>query len=201
MSTLPKRKYTPEEYLEIDRKAEHKSQYLDGEIFAKVGASEWHNLIVTNLVGELRSRLKGRTCRVYPSDMRVKVQATGLYTYPDVTGVCGEAVFEDEKRDTLLNPGLVIEVLSPSTEGYDRGRKFEHYRQIDSLAEYVLVAQDKHHVERFRRQGEHEWLFWETSSLQQTVELPSIECELPLSEIYDKVEISPPSNGSLAAPP
>lgn len=189
MTSLPQPRYTPEEYLAIDRNSEQKNQYYAGEIFAMGGASERHNLIVTNLVRELSTQLKGRPCKVYPSGMRVKVSATGLYTYPDVTVVCGETRFEDEQQDTLRNPTVVIEVLSGSTEDYDRGRKFAQYRQIESLAEYVLIAQEKHHVERFRRQDNNQWLLSETSRLGDTISLDSIDCKLALAEIYDKVEI------------
>lgn len=188
MSTLPQKRYTPEEYLTLERKAEYKSQYYDGKIFAMAGASRRHNLIAVNIASEMRARLRGRPCEVYGSDMRVKVSPTGLYTYPDVVVVCGEPRFEDDHEDTLLNPTLIVEVLSPSTEDYDRGRKFAHYRQIGSLAEYVLVAQEKHHVERFRRQETGEWLLWETDRPDDTVSLASIGSELALVEVYDKVE-------------
>ena len=184
MSTAPIKQYTPEEYLAIDRQSEHKNQYFAGEIFAMVGASRRHNLIVANLVGELRTQLKDRRCEVYPSDMRVKVSPTGLYTYPDVTVICGEAEFDDGHYDTLLNPTVLIEVLSKTTEDYDRGRKFEHYRQLESLSEYLLVAQEKYHVMRYRRQDEH----WETDRPADTVALQSIDCELAVAEIYHKVE-------------
>jgi Uma2 family endonuclease len=189
MSTSPEKRYSPEEYLALERRAEHKSQFFDGEIFAMSGASRRHNLIAMNIGRELSAQLKGRTCEVYPSDMRVKVSPTGLYTYPDVVVVCGEPRFEDDRDDTLLNPTVVIEVLSPSTEDYDRGRKAEQYRQIESLAEYVLVAQDRHHVEIHRRQKSGEWLLWETNRPDDTAKLRSIGCELPLVEMYDKVEI------------
>jgi len=188
MSTLPKKRYTPEEYLALERQAEHKSQYYDGEIFAMAGASRRHNLIAMNIGSELRTRLRGRPCEVYGSDMRVKVSPTGLYTYPDVVVVCGEPRFEDDHEDTLLNPTLIVEVLSPSTEDYDRGRKFAHYRRIESLAEYVLVAQQEHHVERFRRQETGEWVLRETDRPDDTLALASIDCELALVEVYDKVE-------------
>ncbi len=194
MSSLPERRYTPAEYLALDRAAERKSQYYAGEMFAMSGASRRHNLIVTNLVRELSGLLRSRPCEVYPSDMRVKVSRTGLYTYPDVTVVCGEPRFEDEQVDILLNPTLIIEVLSDSTEDYDRGRKFAHYRQIESLKEYLLVAQDEPHVERYRRQDEHQWLLWETSQPDASVELASIRCEVTLHEIYAKVNFGEPAD-------
>lgn len=188
--TLPtKRLFTPEEYLAIERNAEQKSEYFAGEIFAMGGASEGHNLIVTNIVGELRQQLKNRPCRLYANDMRIKVSPTGLYTYPDVVVMCGEARFDDEQKDTLLNPTVIIEVLSKSTEAYDRGEKAEHYRKLKSLTEYFLVAQEKYHIERYARQDNDRWLLTEASDLQEVVHLSSIECELSLAEVYDKVEM------------
>lgn len=143
MSSHAQQRYTPEEYLTLERQAQCKSAYYAGEIFATAGASRWHNLIVTNVLRELSLQLKGRPCTTYPSDMRVKVSPTGLYTYPDVTVVCGEAQSEDHQQDTLLNPTLIVEVLSESTEAYDRGGKFAHYRKLPSLLEYVLITQTK----------------------------------------------------------
>jgi len=178
---------SPEEYLERERGAETKSEYLDGEILAMAGASRAHNLIVGNLVGELRARLRGRPCEVYPSDMRVRVRETGLYTYPDVTVVCGAPELQDAHQDTLLNPTLLIEVRSPSTEQDDRGWKGAHYRRLPSLLEYVLVRQDEPSIERYRRHGEREWLITEVEGLGETVELASVGVTLPLEEIYERV--------------
>jgi Uma2 family endonuclease len=181
---------TPEEYLTLERASAERHEYFAGEIFAMGGASEPHNLIVTNLVRELSLQLKGRPCRTYANDMRVKVSPTGLCTYPDVVVVCGEARFEDVQRDTLLNPTVIIEVLSKSTEAYDRGEKFEHYRKLASLAEYLLISQDKMHVDHYVRQPDHQWLLSESSAADQRVGLPAIGCELPVAEIYDKVDLS-----------
>ncbi len=189
MFSQAQKRYTPEEYLALERQAQCKSEYYAGEIFAMAGASRWHNLIVANVVGELRAQLKGRPCTTYPSDMRVKVSATGLYTYPDVIVVCGEAEFEDNQQDTLLNPTLIVEVLSDSTEAYDRGGKFAHYRKLPSLMEYVLIAQTKPHIEHYVRQPDNRWLLSEADSLSDTVHLPSIDCRLALAEVYDKVDI------------
>ena len=189
MSVHHKSLLTPEEYLAIERKAETKSEYFAGEIFLMAGASEKHNLIVANLVGEFRMQLKKRPCKVYPSDMRVKIQTTRLYTYPDVVVVCTEPEFEDDRNDTLLNPTLIIEVLSDSTEAYDRGKKFEHYRTLNTLSDYLLVSQDNPRVEYYIRQPDGKWLFSAYNNLQDKIELSSIECALPLVEIYDKVEI------------
>jgi len=188
MALQTKPRLSPEDYLAIERRAEYKSEYLNGEMFAMVGASKAHNLIVANTIAELRQQLTKRPCKVYPSDMRVKVSATGLYAYPDITVVCGEDRFDDQQQDTLLNPALIIEVLSDSTEGYDRGKKFEHYRRLDSLAEYVLIAQDRYHVESYLRQPNGQWLLTEMRGPESRIRLNSIDCELALAEIYDKVE-------------
>ena len=189
MSSQAETHYTPEEYLALERQAPCKSEYYAGEIFAMAGASRWHNLIVTNVLREFSLQLKGRPCTTYPSDMRVKVSPTGLYTYPDVIVVCGEAQFEDHQQDTLLNPTLIVEVLSESTEAYDRGGKFAHYRKLDPLMEYVLIAQTKPHLEHYVRQPDNRWLLAEADSLHHTLHLPSIDCHLSLAEVYDKVEI------------
>ena len=181
---------TPAEYLAADRAAPRKSEYLGGEVFAMGGASERHNLVVANVVAELRRQLKGRPCRVYPSDMRVRIKETGLYAYPDVTVVCGRADFDDEQRDTLLNPTLIVEVLSKSTESYDRGEKCAHYRKLPSLAEYVLIAQDKILVEHYVRQPQQQWLLSDASTVQQSLHLPAIQCALDLAEVYDKVDFA-----------
>jgi len=189
MSSQAQKHYTPEEYLALERQAQCKSEYYAGEIFAMAGASRWHNLIVTNVLRELSLQLKGRPCTTYPSDMRVKVSPTGLYTYPDVTVVCGEAQFEDNQQDTLLNPTLIVEVFSESTEAYDRGGKFAHYRKLTSLMEYVLITQTKPHIEHYLRQPDNRWLLSEAESLHDTIHLPSIDCRLVLAEVYDKVDI------------
>ncbi len=187
MSTQLKTYLTPQEYLAIEREAEFKSEYFRGEMFAMSGASRGHNLITTNIVIELGQQLRGRPCEVYSSDMRVKVSATGLYTYPDVVAVCGEPKFEDAHVDTLLNPTLIVEVLSASTAAYDRGQKFAHYRGIESLSEYVLVSQDECKVEHFVKQSDRQWLQTVVQSPEAQIELASIQSVLRLREIYDKV--------------
>jgi Uma2 family endonuclease len=189
-SAQPKIFLTPEEYLVLERKAERKSEYFGGEMFAIGGASKEHNLIVANVIIALGVQLKKRPCEVYPSDMRVKVSDTGLYTYPDVVVVCGEPQFDSafaEQKDTLLNPIVIVEVLSDSTEQYDRGKKFSYYRRIASLAEYLLIAQDECRVEQYVRQSDGRWLLSETSNLADTIVLSSINCQIALKEIYDKV--------------
>lgn len=181
---------TPEEYLEIDRKAEFKSEYYAGEMFAMAGARETHNLIVANVIIDLGLQLRGRPCRVYPSDMRLQVSETGLYAFPDVSAVCGAPQFLNERRETLLNPTLIVEVLSESTEAYDRGKKFEHYDTISSLAEYLLISTDHVNAELFTRQPDGRWLLSRAGSVDETLELPSVGCRLKLADLYDKVDLS-----------
>ena len=187
MSTQLKTYLTPQEYLAVEREAEFKSEYFNGEMFAMSGASRKHNLIVTNIVRELSQQFRGRPCEVYSSDMRVKVSATGLYTYPDSIVVCSEPKFEDAHVDTLLNPTLIVEVLSASTAAYDRGQKFAHYRGIESLSEYVLVSQDECKVEHFAKQSDRQWLQTVVQSLEAEINLDSIQGVLRLREIYDRV--------------
>lgn len=196
MSSLAQPRYTAEHYLALERQAKHRSEYINGYIFAMAGASRQHNLIAGNVFGELRTQLRGRPCEAYINDMRVKVSVTGLYTYPDVAALCGEPYFEDTHVDTLLNPSVIVEVLSDSTEAYDRGEKFAHYRRLESLRDYVLIAQDKVRVEHYARQGD-QWVLSEASALSSTVHLSSISCEMVLRDIYERVEF--PSNE--AGPP
>ncbi len=190
MSSQPKTYIPPEEYLAIERQADYKSEYFNGEMFAMAEASPRHVLIVTNLVAELRGQLRRRPCTVYSTDLRVRVSPTGLYTYPDVIVVCGQVQLADDKKDTLLNPTLIIEVLSESTKDYDRGSKLQHYRALASLMEYVVVDQERCHVEHWVRQPEDRWLFSETNDVTDTIRLSTIECDLVLAEVYDKVELA-----------
>lgn len=178
-----------EEYLEMERTSEVRHEYYDGEVFAMVGATEAHALIVTNLVLSLGNQLRDGPCRTYANDMRVRVEESGLYTYPDLVVVCEEPAFlETEHRNTLLNPQLLVEVLSESTEAYDRGRKFTHYRSLHSLTDYLLVAQDQARIEHYERQDDG-WLLTEAAGLDATLELPSFNCELALAEVYERVEV------------
>lgn len=146
--------------------------------------------IVSNVNASLHSQLTEKPCQAFATDLRVKVSRTGLYTYPDVGVVCGDPAFDDEHRDTLLNPKILIEVLSPSTEAYDRGKKTAHYRTIESLAEYLLVAQDQPRIEQFIRQSSGDWLLHEASGLDERIRLPSIQCELKLADVYARVDFS-----------
>ena len=191
---------TPEEYIALERKAipdadTVRSEYVKGEIIAMSGASRVHNIITGNIYVGLHVQLRGSECEVYANEMRVSSPLTSSYFYPDVVVVCEEPRFEDDVFDTLLNPIILVEVLSPSTEAYDRGEKFAHYRQLMSLQEYVLVSQDKVLVERYRRPQKHEtapvtaedWIFTAFQALEDILPLPSIQCELPLQEIYERV--------------
>ena len=191
---------TPEEYIAFERKALPDSEiirheYLNGELIAMSGASRAHNLITINISTALHSRLRGSRCETYANEMRVSSPLTSSYFYPDVVVVCEEPRFEDDVFDTLLNPIILVEVLSPSTEAYDRGEKFAHYRQLASLQEYVLVAQDKVFVEHYRRQEKQgtapvtgkDWIFTDFQELEEILSLTFIQCDLPLQEIYERV--------------
>jgi len=195
MSALPVPFVTPENYLEIERSAEYKSEYFSGQMFAMAGASREHNLITGNIVGEIRAHLKGKPCETYPGDMRVLVPATGLYTYPDASVACGEPEFLDGHVDILLNPLVIVDVLSDSTESYDRGSKFSQYQRIESLQEYVLIAQDEPSVERYSRQADQQWLYEKSDGLGASVLLPALGFSLPLAEIYARVKFVAPEQG------
>ncbi len=191
MSALPEKIWTPETYLAYERDSSVRHEYLAGEIYAMAGASANHNLIVANAIGSLHAQLHQQPCFVYPSDMRLKVKRSELYTYPDISIVCGEPQFEDADSDTLLNPTVIIEVLSPSTEAYDRGKKFQHYRTLTSLQEYVLIAQDSYRVEYYSRQADDSWLLSDVNSLAATLTLLSIHCAVLIEDLYEKVSFKP----------
>ena len=190
MATAALTRYTPEEYLALERHAEFKSEYVDGRIIAMTGASPEHADIVLNIGSELRTLLRPRACRVWVNDVRVKTGRLGRYVYPDVVALCDQATFEGDNPPTLLNPSLVIEVLSESTAAYDRGEKLEGYRAIDSLDEYVLVAQDRVSVERYVRQGSF-WVYATENDPEGVLELASVGCAIPLSKVYEGVSLSP----------
>lgn len=187
MVALPKKRWTAKEYLTFEAESEERHDFVDGEIYSMTGASEKHNLIMTNLIITVGSQLRKRPCKLYPSDMLVETAQTGDYHYPDISVVCGEAEIKHDKRDILVNPTLIIKVLSPSTEAYDRGKKFQNYQTLGSLQEYVLIAQDEARTERYLRQSDDQWLYSKAAGLEATIELSSIGCALTLADVYDKV--------------
>ena len=202
MSSLAEPLCTAEEYLTLERAADRRSELVNGRIYAMAGAGRAHGLIIGNLMRHLGNQLLERPCEMHTGEMRVKVSETGTYVYPDVVVACGEPDFEDGHLDTLTNPTLVVEVLSPSTEGYDRSAKFAHYRRVPSLRQYVLIAQSEPRVECYTRQEDGElWLFSEVTDLSATVHLASIECDLPLTEAYRRVTFPPPDEEPQARSP
>lgn len=176
---------SPEEYLKFERNSEEKHELIYGEIIAMTGASRKHNIILGNLFSILHRALKGRHCRVYMNDLRVRIKSMDLYTYPDIVITCGEEDFEDSHKDTLQNPKCIIEILSDSTEKYDRGEKFNHYRKIESLEEYILVSQDFHTVESFIKKNENSWLFSAQEGLDRFFEIRTCDMKISLQDIYD----------------
>ena len=180
-------RHTPEQYLALERKAELKSEFYNGFMTRMEGKNREHNLIAGNLGGELMTQLESRPCETYINDMRVLVGRSGLYTYPDVIVICDKPQFLDNESDTLLNPTVIVEVHSPTTESYDRGKKFSHYRRLESLKEYVLIAQNEMLVECYSRQGDV-WQLSDWTSMDDTLSLVSIDCRVPLREIYARID-------------
>ena len=193
MASNPVTKLTEEQYLAIERAAEFKSEFVDGEMFAMAGASNAHALIQGNLFGELYAALRGTPCRPFGSDSRVRVPSRA-YVYPDVTVVCGPQATTGKHRDILVDPVAIFEVLSPSTEKYDRGVKSRLYRTIDSLRDYVLVSQEEIHIEQFTRPPNGVWTVRDYLSLDQELKMDSIGIAIPLQRIYSQVDIPPPTD-------
>ncbi|HEX8422364.1 MAG TPA: Uma2 family endonuclease [Pyrinomonadaceae bacterium] len=187
MSSRPDYYLSPEEYLTLERRAEFKSEYVDGVMYAMAGGSERHNLIAANVIITLGAQLRDRPCRVYPSDLKVRVPNSRRFFYPDVSIVCGETQFADDERDVVLNPFVVVEVLSESTAAFDRGKKFQSYQQIESLREYLLVSQDEYVVEHFLRQDDGHWLYTKAGGPDEAIALPTVKCQLALRDVYNKV--------------
>jgi Uma2 family endonuclease len=185
---LPKQKMTAQAYLLGERLAETKHEYFNGDVYAMAGASRNHTLISGNVYAALHTQLRQKTCAVYQSDMRVKVSTSGLYTYPDVVVTCGVEQFEDDHSDTLLNPMVIIEVLSPSTESYDRGQKFKFYRSLPSLTDYLLISQEVARIDHFTRQADG-WLLTDSEGLTGEIRLASIDCVLKLADVYEKITL------------
>jgi len=187
VSAQPQPHLTPEQYLELDRASEFRNEYYNGRMYAMSGGTHRHAIVIGNLSRELGNALKKRPCLVTSSDVRVRVGPEGLYAYPDLAIVCGEPEYIDGRKDTLINPALIVEVLSPSTEGYDRGFKSAQYRTVESLEEYALVSQTEPRVEVFRRQPGGHWLLSEFVGLGSVCQFESVEASVPLAEIYNKV--------------
>lgn len=189
MSSQPRHLYTLEEYFALEKSSKVKYEYWNGEVFAMSGASLNHNRIVADITGELHTQLKNRRCEILPSDMRVKVPTAGPYRYPDVVVACGDLQIETiQGLEMLVNPILIVEVLSPTTEDMDKGRKFDHYRSIEFLQEYLLIAQEKVHVMHYIKQSPNFWTLTETQDISTTLTFPSINCTLALSEVYRRVK-------------
>jgi len=189
MSAVPKPIYNADQYLALEESAEYRSQFYFGEIFAMAGASRRHNIAAGNVYAIIHAQLRGRRCEIYQNDMRVKVNAD-FYTYPDIVIVCGEPQIEKKNGENLLNPTVLIEVLSPSTEKFDRGDKFRYYRLMPSLREYVLVSQNRVNVEHYFRQEDNSWLFTAMNDEDEVLELPSVSCSVNVRDIYDKVDLT-----------
>lgn len=189
MSALNEKPYiSSEKYLEWERAAETRSEYFDGEIFLMAGGSIEHSTISLNVGSELRNQLKGKSCRAFESNMKIAVPEMRWFAYPDASVVCGEPLFRDDQRDVILNPTLIVEVLSPSTESFDRGKKFARYQCLESFTDYLLIAQDEPRVEHFVRQANGVWLLTITEGIDKQISLPAIACRLLMREMYDRVE-------------
>lgn len=196
MDNLARKTFTESEYLELERNADFKSEYYNGEIFAMAGATLIHNKIVSNLIFLFNQFLKDKPCDVYPSDLRLQVEKSGLYTYPDITIVCGKTELLDNKFDTLKNPTILIEVLSDSTEKYDRGQKFSFYREIPSLKEYILVSSKTVKIEKFKRLEDGNYLYIESNE-HQPFPIDSIDMNLNLEDVYNKIDWTLVENKSI----
>lgn len=182
--------FTAEQYLDLERHSEIRHEFLDGTVYAMSGASRAHSAICFNLAGCLQPHLRGTPCAGYTSDMKVRAGDASLYAYPDLTVVCGEPLLHDDHGDVLLNPVVIFEVLSRSTEAYDRGEKFERYKTIETLTDYVLVSQDRARLEHFSRQPDGTWSLTEVSGLESSLDVASVNCRLPLAEVYDRIEFA-----------
>lgn len=186
MASVPNYYLTPDEYLALERKAEFKSEYMDGVVYALAGGSERHSLLATNIITSLSVQLRSRPCKVYSSDLKIGTPKLQRFFYPDVSVVCGDVQFSDDQKDVILNPILIVEVSSESTAAYDRGKKFLSYQQLNSLQDYLLVSQDEILVEGYARQGNNTWLYTKVTGLEATLALASVNCQLALRDIYDK---------------
>jgi Uma2 family endonuclease len=189
MASNPVTRVTEEEYLAIDRAAEVRSEFFDGEMLAMSGGSMRHARLQGNIYGELYNALRGGNCQAFGSDFRVRVSTGRMYAYPDVTVVCGKPILTDERQDILLNPAVIFEVLSPSTEQYDRGVKLRYYRAIESLTDYILVDQNQIRIERYTRGDAGTWTLRDYQYPEEDLQIPSLGISPVLQRIYDRVEL------------
>jgi len=196
-----KKRYTVAEYLEFERQAEERHEFVDGEVRAMAGESPQHSILNFNLIASVANQIKGKNCQGFSPNMKVRSgeqivphSSRGLFSYPDLTVVCGQPVFHDQIGDVLMNPKVIFEVLSPSTESFDRGEKFHRYRNHnESLTDYVLVWQTKPLIEHFQRQPNDQWLMTEVKGMESGLCIASIDCRLKLAEVYDRVNFNPPA--------
>ena len=199
MQALAPTYITEDEYWKMEQAALTKHEYFNGQIYAMAGASPVHNIIAMNAGASLTSQLKGKKCRAVGSDQLVKVEETGLQTYPDIVVYCPPARFDAKRPDTLLEPAVLIEVLSPSTADYDRTDKFDHYKKIATLGDYLLIAQDKRRVEHFHRDENNQWILQTATQNNEAISLQNIGCELKIEDVYDGTDL-PPALDLLRAP-
>lgn len=191
LSKPQERVYTSDEYLELERKSNYKSEFLEGQIYAMSGGSPKHAGISANIIKKIGNQLEDGPCHVYTSDLKVRTTANGLFAYPDVTVICGNMIFHDEEEDVIVNPTLLVEVLSRTTEAYDRGRKWAQYQSIASLQTYVLVSQNESRIEQFVRQPDDTWLLSTVAGMDKSIYLASIDCTLALSDVYKGIDFNP----------
>jgi Uma2 family endonuclease len=184
--------YSPEEYLMLEREADFKSEYLDGQIYAMSGGSPRHSAIAFNIGGVFAAQLSGKPCQGFNSDAKVRTSPTGYYGYPDLSIVCGEPEYHDEKEDVLTNPIVIVEVLSPTTEAFDRGKKFARYRHLDSLTDYLLVSQEEPRIEQYTKQSRNHWLLTVAEGLEAVLQIDSLGCTLRLSQVYERITFPVP---------
>lgn len=187
MNAQPYEYVSLQQYFDLEETSDLKHEYYRGAIYAMTGATARHNVIIANIIGLLHSQLRRSARRVFPSDLRLKIEQTGLYTYPDISVICGTIQFDAGRQDAVTNPIVLVEVLSARTENYDRGKKFEHYRTLETLQEYIVVAQDRAHIEQYIRQDEHRWLLVDFFTPDQVVRVDTIKCKLPLADVYEYI--------------
>lgn len=188
MASVPVSRLTEEQYLEIERAAQFKSEFYRGEMFAMAGGTLDHGELQAQVIFECRNRFAGRDCRAFGSDVRVRAGTSGLYTYPDISIVCGRPVCVDNHKDTITNPVVIIEVLSPTTEAYDRGKKFQLYQTIQSFIEYILISQTEMRIERFTRGENDTWTLRSYAGKDAELRIDAIDISIPLEAIYRRVE-------------